>query len=487
MHKTGSSSIQETLGNSRDILRKHNIWYPSMDEYNHTVNFTPIFSNDPLKDITFIMKEITNIQQAKKEQNSLKKVWINEFKKIDCENVIMSAEGCSMLLEPRVREMKEFLDQYFDEILIIMYVREPKSFYVSSIQQMLKHMDNSFEDFTFKKPNQLYTRRLPGFVNVFGKENIIIRPFNREVFKNGDLIDDFCESASLDIDTTNIPRIKTNESLGYNTTVLLSEYNKRYPGFIDGRYNNNRGLSRNVGKVLEIFNKVDRKKLELDFHFSKEDTEYINKEIKYINQFLEYNYRFTDLIASNSPNKFPTIKDIDSEYLIEVINEYNKEIEQLLNQRSIISKAKDITKKNIVNYLKKKDENSSFGVEYVSGWHELEDNGASWSGPGKESTILITAEKKRLDLILFFRIEHYIIEDVIDSLKIYVNNNSVNYLKTDDSNKYVIMINNNMFNKENQLEIKYTVNNTYSPKELGEGGDIRKLGFVLSGLFIEEI
>jgi len=301
-----------------------------MDEVNHTVNFTPIFSNDPLKDITFKMKEITTLEQARKEQDALKRLWIEEFRKVSCDTVIMSAEGCSMLFEPRVREMKAFLDQFFDDYLILMYVREPLSFYVSSFQQMLKHSDLSFENLSFRKPNQLYTRRLPPYLNVFGRDKVVVRPFNQASFKNGDLIDDFFDSIGLHIDTSQLQKIKANESLGYNTTVLLSELNKRYPGFVDGRYNPKRGLSKDVGKIIEIFSRVDNKTLQLDFHFSKEDAEYINNEIEYVNQFLSESDRFEKVQASKTPNRFPTIKDLDDDYLIDLINEYNKEIETLL-------------------------------------------------------------------------------------------------------------------------------------------------------------
>jgi len=330
MHKTGTSSIQETLGKSREFLLKNNIWYPSLEEVNHTVNFTPIFSNDPLKDITFKAKEITTLEQAKKEQNALKRMWIEEFRKVTCDTVIMSAEGCSMLLEPRVREMKEFLDRFFDDYLILMYVRDPRSYFISSFQQMLKHSDVSFENFSFRKPNKLYTRRLVPYINVFGRDKIVVRPFSQAAFKNGDLIDDFFDSVGLHIDTSKLHKIRTNESLGYNTTVLLSELNKRYPGFINGKYNPDRGLAKNIGKIIEIFSRVDDKKLLLDLHFSQEDAEYINREIEYINQFLNESDRFEKVEASKTPNRFPTLKDLDDNYLIDVINEYNKEIETLL-------------------------------------------------------------------------------------------------------------------------------------------------------------
>jgi len=350
MHKTGSTSIQESLGRSREFLQKNNIWYPSMSEVNHTVNFTPIFSNDPLKDITFKIKQITTMDQARKEQEAMKQVWIEELRKVSCETVIISAEGCSMLLEPRVREMKAFLDQFFDDYLILIYVREPRSFYVSVIQQMFKHTDVSFDNFSFRKPDQLFTRRLPPYLNVFGRERVVVRPFNRKAFKNGDLIDDFFDSVGIDIDTSHIQRIYANESLGYNTTVLLSELNKRYPGFINGKYNPERGLSKNVGKIIEIFSRVDNKKLQLELHFSKEDAEYVNNEIEFINQFLNESDRFEKVEPSDTPNRFPTIKDLEDNYLIDLINEYNKEIEALYNA-SLVGQS-EIFLKKVLKWIK---------------------------------------------------------------------------------------------------------------------------------------
>ncbi len=347
MHKTGTTSIQENLAAARDVLFENDILYPSIKPYNHTVSFTPIFSNNPLADITFIEKGIRTIKAARIEQDRLKRMWEIELSKNTCTKTIISAEGCSMLLEDRVREMKGILDQYFDEIVVLIYVREPMSFYTSLIQQRLKHMDHSLDDFSFRKPNQLYTRRIPQYMNVFGEKNVIIRPFNKMALYKNDLIDDFFKVIKCDIDTSQIKRDKVNESLGMNATIILSELNKYYPGYNDGIINAERGLSKNLEKVLEMLNSVEDRKLEFDFHFSEEDVEYLNNEIDYINTYLDKEYQFQRVLSvKNSAFKY-SISNVDDDYMVRLINAYNKELEKYFDgsKKSVFGKLKSWLKK----------------------------------------------------------------------------------------------------------------------------------------------
>ncbi len=474
MHKTGSSSIQDSLGNASEYLKEYDIWYPYIESFNHTYTFTPIFSNDPLKDITFLEKGIITYEKAQIEQDRMKSLWETELVNLECTKTIISAEGCSMLRLEKVKEMKDFLTQYFDKITVLMYVRDPRSFYSSVLQQQIKHMNVSMDSFTVQKPNQLFTRRLPQYVEVFGLDNIIVRPFNTSKFKNNDLLDDFIYSLGLDIDTSKISRIKSNESLGFNTTVLLSELNKKYPGYVQGEFNLKRGLVKNLGKVIEIFSRNDNKKFHVDFKFTNEEVLYLNNEIQYINQFLKIEDHIQEVKSSQSQSRGIGVPDLDSEYLIDLVNEYNKELEILQN------KLDDISKDNVSEgHFKRTDGKSSkcnIGhMEYISGWHIEDDMKNIWSGPEPNSTLRVYVEDEEFGFLLL-RFRSFISNDIQETLKISVDGQTVEFLVDNQNGNYLIPL---QKNKNNFFDITLSTENTYSPKQLGLGNDSRKLGFVI--------
>lgn len=499
MQKTGTSSIQQTLGESREILKKYNVYYPVIENFNHSFDFNPIFIDNPHKNsIHFKIKGINTKIEAELEKHRLKKMWSLEFEKNNYENFIISAEGLSILNKNGVLELRDFTKKYFDTVKIIVYVREVEGYINSFMQQRIKEGVTTLDKFNYIKDSQYYKDCIENYVQIFGKENIIVRVFDKKFFKNGNLIEDFFDSLGIDINIGKLKIRTTNESLGQNAVIFLSEYNKMYPTLINNEVNKNRGLNNpNSGyQLIKIYSSVRDEKFNVDLQLTIDEANIINEQIAYINNFLPNNQKFKHVSPTINFKKNPSLKDIDPIFFVELINQYNKSMNFLLDKidylKQVVEK-KNIIKKSIKNlednemsnnsYQKKSIEN--INIDYLSGWHELEKNAIIWSGPSKESSILITNINKKSDLIFGFSINHYITEDVIQSLKVYINNNNVQYLKS-DSNKYILIIN-SKYNKDNQLEINFTVNNTYSPKELGKSIDIRKLGFVLSDLYIKEI
>jgi len=207
---------------------------------------------------------------------------------------------------------------------------------------VLRHRSQPLDEMKFIKDWNLYKAQLTAYIDEFGKENIIVRPFDKAAFKNGDLISDFLHIIDPDVRDEGIVRKKRNESLSYEACVLLSEYNRRYPRYIKGELNKDCGLASKPHIFINILSKIiDSRKFSLEFKFSRGEAERINEEVEFINQFLPEDHQFEKVAPSDEPMTFPTIDELSKEYLIDVINECNKKIEELSNRLEALSGRQD--------------------------------------------------------------------------------------------------------------------------------------------------
>lgn len=343
MHKTGTTSLQRVLGDSQDILRESNIYFARTNEFDKPNSFYVSFLDNPTNHISFKNREIYDADEAKVEQDYLLGLWRERFESFEGDYFLISDEELSYLSKNEVSKMADFLSDYFNNITIIMYVREPGSFIPSIINEHVKYGVTEIDTKNFSKISY-YKSRLKKYIEVFGEENIIIRPFNKSYFKNGDLFDDFFHSLGIDFDVSTLKNIVVNESLGQNSVTFLLEYNKKFPRFINGEINKERGLAFRVNIFFQLLQKINDKKFMLDLKFSNREANRINEEIAYINQFLSDEEKFSTVEASDNEVELPDPSDIPLDFFLELINEYNKKVDTLIDKNAElmrINKRKD--------------------------------------------------------------------------------------------------------------------------------------------------
>lgn len=208
-HKTGTTSIQEALFENPEILKKHNLSYffkRTIDTQiargknaNNWLRSDHMFAGN--LDIGF------TILHSEKLAHQLSRF---------SGDVIISAEQFSyVFLEKELINFKASLNKYFDEIQIIVYLRRQD-------QQIISH-HNEGSKYSQRRPTNLfygnepiaipehqkhfrlyldYHRKLSMWANIFKKENIIIRIFDKTSLLNGDSVSDF-------FNTIGIPDFKT--------------------------------------------------------------------------------------------------------------------------------------------------------------------------------------------------------------------------------------------------------------------------------------
>lgn len=230
MHKTGSTSIQETLSG----VCKPKGWRLLMPggRANMGKAICSMFSTNPLKHSFFGKLGYTE-ERILKEGAITRRRLTRSLQNCQRDTVIISAETMSALLrKDEIQAMKDFLQPLCEEIRVIGYVRPPVSFKNSIFQEAVKHGKGVF-NIAEVKVN--YRRRFKKFDDVFGQENVILRKFDPATFPHQCIVADFCQQIGI----AEPPREavqRTNESLSREGCGILYAYRKFGPGFGVGRY-----------------------------------------------------------------------------------------------------------------------------------------------------------------------------------------------------------------------------------------------------------
>ena len=228
MSKTGSSSIQQTFArvtNRQFTENPPNILYPGGGG-NHSFLTALLFMKDPLRNPGFKARGLTadDIEVMKKEK---KAELISQMKASNAETFVMSSELLSSFTAGRVKKMKMFMDRHFEDTQILAYVRPPVGYMTSVFQQRLK---GNLTDLELVWPK--YRKCFESMDEVFGKENVHLKVFDRKTLYKGDVVADCAKFIGFELEPDQI--INKNESLSLEATALLYIQRKYGGGFKAG-------------------------------------------------------------------------------------------------------------------------------------------------------------------------------------------------------------------------------------------------------------
>ncbi|WP_052781518.1 coiled-coil domain-containing protein [Campylobacter coli] len=255
--KTGTTSIQEFLYINKSIIQKQNYFFAqSMGIKNHwDLAFLGYSLNK--KDSYILNNSLWNFQAIKQHKKNI-------FSKIKDEvkfnhKIIFSSE----LLQSRLTRKREIVKLYtffkkigFTNIKVICYIRDANEMLRSLLSEAIKWEEiDSFELKEEKEEYKLgykknlfhfhhicnHKQTLQWWGEVFGKENLIVRLFDKNEFYQGDLLKDFIHSIGLEWDDEFIIPPKQNESLDLLGIDLLRRINKFLPLFCNNARNIFRG------------------------------------------------------------------------------------------------------------------------------------------------------------------------------------------------------------------------------------------------------
>ncbi len=238
--KTGTTSIQKCLKLNIDLLSSNSIFIPSsLDIGNgHHRWITSISNNDSYVD-AFIANQQFKTQNERINKVRVKKDnFINEVEQISAGKWIISCEHLQSELKTieEIGRLKNLLEKLFKKITIILYIRKPISSVVSMWSTDIKFGAQYSEipkpDNPFYENIVNHKKTLERWMSVFSKEQIIVRRFQSNNFKNGNLIEDFFEASGIEFKKNFLMPERENQSLSFLGIKALGYINKYIPFFV---------------------------------------------------------------------------------------------------------------------------------------------------------------------------------------------------------------------------------------------------------------
>lgn len=225
-HKTGTTALQNYLGENREILRRRGLCFPVMPE---KWNRVPELHNGYwLKQAALLGTDlVTNEDESKVTRcmEACKKCLVDQ-----ADPVVLSEErlwyyGTRPGFWKALREAAK--ETGADDIEVIVYLRRQDLFAESLWAQNVKGsqcLTITIDDYLGRKRIVSacdYAKGIKRLIKVFGKDNLIVRIYDRTTLKNGSITDDFMEAIGFaDVDGLAQQEGIINPSLSPSMTLV---------------------------------------------------------------------------------------------------------------------------------------------------------------------------------------------------------------------------------------------------------------------------
>ena len=198
MPKAGSTSIQRFLYNNREKLKEFGILYPIIpndnDEKDYNIAEYINFRKIDKKIITQGLEFYNEFFKNEVIDKVLKNDEAFEF----CDKIIFSDE--LLFYKKDCINMFDVMRENGFEVKVMVCFRSPVDYLASLWQENLKpYLDNfttPIDKFLFNASANY--ELILDFIKKLGKENVIVLPFGKKYWKNGNLIEDFMSALGVE-------------------------------------------------------------------------------------------------------------------------------------------------------------------------------------------------------------------------------------------------------------------------------------------------
>lgn len=203
--KTGTSALQYFLLHNRDALSRRGFYYPA-----HALDPNGISSGNA-EMLAYFLKN--NVSKAEH--------FISDLLKADVPNIILSSEYLFRLDTACIKQMKRLLANV--DTRVIVYLRRQDHMTLAVFHQGIKrhgcteNMEQYLESHRTK--NFLYQMRIERWAQCFGKENITVRPYEKQQYVGGDIFTDFLHLLGLEL-TGDFERPARQINTAYRTDAI---------------------------------------------------------------------------------------------------------------------------------------------------------------------------------------------------------------------------------------------------------------------------
>ncbi|MEM9146715.1 MAG: hypothetical protein AAGC57_10985 [Pseudomonadota bacterium] len=242
--KTGTSSLQAFFKENRAQLKAKGFHYPRFaGMMNHTA-LAAYAAADAVRDDLRIDLGVEDAASLSTFRAELERRAAAEIAAHAGQVHLYSNEHCSSRLTTtdEVERLRSFLARHYDDIRIAVYLRRQDQVAVSLYSTLLKFGGDRTEilpDPKLRPGYWNYDTLLTLWADVFGRDAIVPRIFDRAELNEGSVVRDFCATWGLGGGYADVAN--ANESLQPVAGEVLRRLNTAFPGYVDGDLNRMRG------------------------------------------------------------------------------------------------------------------------------------------------------------------------------------------------------------------------------------------------------
>jgi hypothetical protein len=212
-HKTGTSAIQFFLLKNHDRLSQKGFAYPK-----HKFDANYVSSGNAAVLTQLVQNDFSQAQ-----------AFTDNILKTGEEKIILSSEFLYVLDYPGIEKIKSLFQNLSTKIIV--YLRREDYLMSSGYNQMVKRrgVTENILDWWPKNLDQIRwsDTQLANWSDVFGEENIIVRPYEKGQFYSGDIFSDFLHALGLDLtEDFELPEKKINVSYRADTLEFMRLFNR---------------------------------------------------------------------------------------------------------------------------------------------------------------------------------------------------------------------------------------------------------------------
>lgn len=188
-HKTGTTALQFFLQQQRETLRKQGILYPMV-------------GGDDLAHLS--LQKAVGRANRQGDTHSLK-TYLRQLQQLIDETapslVVLSSEHFFAMPQEWVKTLLHAVEPLFAAVTVVLYVRPQRELWTAIYNQKAKalkvlpsHALWGTTDYlgVNRVSNMFYADYLDCFARLIGREHVIVRPYRRSLFPEGDIVHDFC-------------------------------------------------------------------------------------------------------------------------------------------------------------------------------------------------------------------------------------------------------------------------------------------------------
>lgn len=227
--KTGTSAIQAFCSNNQAVLNSKGYCYPIMP---YTYPGIGRNRNAAFLQCGIYKDKVRQIAEEKKRIAEGIAIVREYFETYD--NVILSDEGLWIASYEKRKtlwtDLKEYSEKYHFTVKVVVYLRRQDMFMDSRWRQRIKgngcrrtRIDISWTDYINNLPEAVqldYYAALEKISSVFGRENVIVRRFDRKYFTDGMVQADFLNVVGLEMTDEYAVKPSVNESMVGNVCEI---------------------------------------------------------------------------------------------------------------------------------------------------------------------------------------------------------------------------------------------------------------------------